>query len=80
MAQADETAFRESFWFMQWGEIIDNVARYAYLDDVLVLVFAFWLRIRTALGVMAVGQSAVTRPASTWMRRLVRTASSIRRS
>jgi hypothetical protein len=54
--------------------------RYAYLDDVLVLVFAFWLRIRTALGVMAVGHSAVTRPASTWMRRLVRTASSIRRS
>lgn len=42
LLQADETAFRESFWFMQWGEILDNVSRYAYLDDDLVIVFAFW--------------------------------------
>lgn len=42
LLQADETAFRESFWFVQWGEIVDNVTRYAYLDDDLVIVFAFW--------------------------------------
>jgi len=24
------------------GEIVDNVSRYAYLDDDLVVVFAFW--------------------------------------
>jgi hypothetical protein len=27
---------------MLWGETIDNVSRYAYLDGDLVLVFAFW--------------------------------------
>jgi hypothetical protein len=40
---ADKTSFRERFWFIQWGEIIDNVARYAYRDvDDLVFAFAFW--------------------------------------
>ncbi len=39
---ADQTAFREQFWFMAWGETVDNVSRYAYLDDDLVIVFAFW--------------------------------------
>lgn len=38
---ADETDFREQYWFMQWSEIVDNVSRYAYLDDDLVIVFAF---------------------------------------
>jgi hypothetical protein len=28
---------------MLWGETIDNVSRYAYLDGDLVLVFASWL-------------------------------------
>jgi hypothetical protein len=40
--EQDETEFREQFWFMRWGETIDNVSRYAYLDGDLVLVFAFW--------------------------------------
>lgn len=40
--EADETEFRERYWFMGWGEIVDNVSRYAYLDDDLVIVFAFW--------------------------------------
>lgn len=43
LLHADETEFREQFWFMPWGEIVDNVSRYAYReDDNLVLVFAFW--------------------------------------
>ncbi|GAA2616731.1 hypothetical protein [Paractinoplanes durhamensis] len=38
---------RERFWFMQWGETVDNVAKYAYLDnDVLVIVFSFWREAR----------------------------------
>ncbi|GAA1626027.1 hypothetical protein ACFQY4_35550 [Catellatospora bangladeshensis] len=40
--QADETEFRERYRFMCWSEIVDNVSRYAYLDDDLVIVFAFW--------------------------------------
>jgi hypothetical protein len=41
--ETDETEFRERFWFAQWGEILDNVSRYAYQDrDHLVMVFAFW--------------------------------------
>lgn len=40
--ERDKTEFRERFWFMQWGETVDNVSRYAYLDGDLVLVFAFW--------------------------------------
>ncbi|GIH19000.1 hypothetical protein [Rugosimonospora africana] len=43
LLHADHTEFREQFWFMQWGETIDNVATYAYLDNNdLVIVFAFW--------------------------------------
>jgi hypothetical protein len=41
LLSADETEFREQFWFMQWGEIVDNVSCYAYLDDDLVIVLAF---------------------------------------
>jgi hypothetical protein len=40
--EADETDFREQYRFMQWSEIVDNVSRYAYLDDDLVIVFVFW--------------------------------------
>lgn len=43
LLQADETDFREQYWFMQWSETLDNVSSYAYLDDdELVIVFAFW--------------------------------------
>ncbi|MEV4479460.1 hypothetical protein [Micromonospora coxensis] len=42
LLHADETEFRERFWFMQWGETVDNVSTYAYLDEHLVIVFAFW--------------------------------------
>jgi hypothetical protein len=42
LLHADQTEFREQFWFMQWGETIDNVAKYAYLDNNdLVIIFAF---------------------------------------
>ncbi|WP_027345925.1 hypothetical protein [Hamadaea tsunoensis] len=39
--EADQTDFRERYWFMRWSEIVDNVASYAYLDDLLVIAFAF---------------------------------------
>ncbi|SBT67149.1 hypothetical protein GA0070622_4202 [Micromonospora sediminicola] len=39
---ADQTEFRERYWFLRWGETVDNLSSYAYLDDALVLVFAFW--------------------------------------
>jgi hypothetical protein len=39
---SDETEFREHYWFMRWSETLDNVSSYAYLDDELVIVFAFW--------------------------------------
>lgn len=42
LLHADETGFQEQFWFMQWGETVDNVSTYAYLEDDLVIVFAFW--------------------------------------
>ena len=42
LLHADETGFREQFWFMQWSETLDNVSAYAYLDDDLVIVFQFW--------------------------------------
>jgi hypothetical protein len=42
LLEEDDTEFRERFWFMLWGETLDNVTRYAYLDGDLVLVFAFW--------------------------------------
>jgi hypothetical protein len=39
----DETDFREQFWLMHWGETVDNVTSYAYLDgDDLVIVFSHW--------------------------------------
>jgi hypothetical protein len=40
---ADQTEFRERYWFMDWGPTVDNTSRYAYLDgDELVIVFTFW--------------------------------------
>jgi hypothetical protein len=42
LLEADQTEFREQFWFMQWSEIVDNVSMYAYLDGDLVMVFRFW--------------------------------------
>ncbi|KUJ46996.1 hypothetical protein [Micromonospora maris] len=42
LLHADETEFREQFWFMRWGETVDNVSMYGYLDDDLVIVFEFW--------------------------------------
>jgi hypothetical protein len=42
LLQADETELREQFWFLNWGETVDNVSCYAYLEDDLVIVFAFW--------------------------------------
>jgi hypothetical protein len=41
LLQADQTEFREQFWFMIWGETVDNVSRYAWLDEDLVIAFAF---------------------------------------
>jgi hypothetical protein len=41
LLERDETEFREHYWFLQWGEIVDNVSKYAYLDhESLVLMFA----------------------------------------
>ncbi|MFG1674957.1 hypothetical protein [Micromonospora sp. NPDC049282] len=43
LLHADRTEFRERYWFLQWGETVDNASKYAYLDDGdLVVVFAFW--------------------------------------
>ncbi|OKI79503.1 hypothetical protein A6A27_40595 [Micromonospora sp. CB01531] len=41
LLHADETVFREQFWFMHWGETVDNVSTYAYLDDDLVFRLSF---------------------------------------
>jgi hypothetical protein len=39
----DESDFRQRFWLMHWGETVDNVSSYVYLDgDDLVIVFDFW--------------------------------------
>ncbi|MEV4283098.1 hypothetical protein [Actinoplanes xinjiangensis] len=39
----DETDFREQFQLMHWGETVDNVTSYAYLDgDDLMIVFSYW--------------------------------------
>jgi hypothetical protein len=38
---ADQTGFREQYWFMHWGETVDNVSAYAYLNGDLVIVFTF---------------------------------------
>jgi hypothetical protein len=38
----DETDLREQFWLMRWGETVDNVMSYVYLDgDELVIVFSY---------------------------------------
>lgn len=42
LLQAGKTEFREKFWFMRWGETVDNVSAYTYLDDDLVIIFGFW--------------------------------------
>jgi hypothetical protein len=42
LLHADQTSFREQFWFMQWGEMLDNVSMYAHLNGNLVIVFQFW--------------------------------------
>ncbi|WP_369937746.1 hypothetical protein [Plantactinospora sp. BB1] len=42
LLHGDETDFREQFWFMRWGQSVDNVSAYAYLDDDLVIIFRFW--------------------------------------
>ncbi|MEU4237184.1 hypothetical protein [Actinoplanes sp. NPDC026619] len=42
LLKADQTGFRERFWFMQWDAAVDNVLMYAYLDVDLVIVFEFW--------------------------------------
>ncbi|MEV6929102.1 hypothetical protein AB0M46_32060 [Dactylosporangium sp. NPDC051485] len=40
---ANQTGFRERYWFLNLTEIVDNTTRYAWLDgDRLVVVFAFW--------------------------------------
>lgn len=39
---ADENGLRERFWFLDWGETLDNVSGYAYLDGEFVIAFAFW--------------------------------------
>lgn len=42
LPHADETELREQFWFLRWGEVVDNVPTYAYLDrHELVIVFSF---------------------------------------
>ncbi|WP_067499986.1 hypothetical protein [Actinoplanes sp. TFC3] len=39
----NKTDFRERFWLMHWGETVDNVTTYAYMDgDDLVIVFGYW--------------------------------------
>jgi hypothetical protein len=42
LLKADQTEFREQFWFLRWGETVDNVSAFAYLDGDLVIVFEFW--------------------------------------
>ncbi|WP_433119724.1 hypothetical protein [Micromonospora sp. CA-246542] len=39
--KADQCELREQYWLLHWSEIVDNVESYAYLDDDLVIVFAF---------------------------------------
>jgi hypothetical protein len=39
----DETDFREQFWLLHWGETVDNVTSYVYLDGgELMIVFGYW--------------------------------------
>lgn len=43
LLNADETDLREQFWLLHWGETVDNVTSYAYLDgDDLVIAFGYW--------------------------------------
>jgi hypothetical protein len=42
LLRADRTEFRERFWFLRWGETLDNVSAFAYLDGDLVIVFEWW--------------------------------------
>jgi hypothetical protein len=38
----DETDFREQFWLLHWGETVDNLTSYVYLDGGdLVIVFSY---------------------------------------
>ncbi|GAA1859574.1 hypothetical protein [Asanoa iriomotensis] len=37
-----DAEFRERFWFMRWGETVDNLSPLAYLDGDLVLMFSFF--------------------------------------
>jgi hypothetical protein len=39
LLRADQTGFGQRFWLLQWGETMDNVSAYAYLDGELVIVF-----------------------------------------
>jgi hypothetical protein len=39
---ADQTEFSERYWFLHWGETVDNVAAYAYLNGDLMIPFTFW--------------------------------------
>lgn len=39
LLRADRTGFGQQFWFLRWGETVDNVAAYAYLEGDLVIVF-----------------------------------------
>jgi hypothetical protein len=40
----DKTDLRQKFWLLHWGETVDNVSSYTYLDkdENVVIVFAFW--------------------------------------
>jgi hypothetical protein len=42
LLRADQTGFGQQFWFLHWGETLDNVASYAYLAGDLVIVFEHW--------------------------------------
>ena len=42
LLDADQTEFREQYWLMHWGETVDNVSSYTYLDRDLIIVFTFW--------------------------------------
>lgn len=40
--EADQTELREQHWIMRWSEITDGVSVYAWLEDELVIAFAYW--------------------------------------
>ena len=35
---ADQNEFREQYWFMHWGETLDNLSSYGFLNEDLVIV------------------------------------------